>query len=97
MSAATVVSLPAPLTAYLAAIVAAGGSAPREAELTAKNLVLANLSGHDSHGVGMFPQYVKFLKGGGLVANQHAKVTGEFGSMLKARGSRPQCRLYFNA
>ena len=55
MSAATVVSLPAPLTAYLAAIVAAGGSAPREAELTAKNLVLANLSGHDSHGVGMIP------------------------------------------
>ena len=88
MSAATVVVSPAPLTAYLAAIVAAGGSAPREAELTAKNLVLANLSGHDSHGVGMIPQYVKFLKGGGLVANQHAKVTGEFGSMLMIDGQR---------
>ena len=88
MSAANVVVHPAPLTDYLAAIVAAGGSAPREAELTAKNLVLANLSGHDSHGVGMIPQYVKFLKGGGLVANQHAKVTGEFGSMLMIDGQR---------
>ena len=88
MSAANVVVHPAPLTDYLAAIVAAGGSGAREAELTAKNLVLANLSGHDSHGVGMIPQYVKFLKGGGLVPNQHAKVTGEFGSMLMIDGQR---------
>ena len=88
MSAANVVVHPAPLTDYLAAIVAAGGSAPREAQLTANNLVLANLSGHDSHGVGMIPQYVKFLKGGGLVPNQHAKVTGEFGSMLMIDGQR---------
>ena len=88
MSAANVVIHPGPLTDYLAAIVAAGGSSAREAELTAKNLVLANLSGHDSHGVGMIPQYVKFLKGGGLVANQHAKLTGEFGSMLMIDGQR---------
>ena len=31
---------------------------------------------------------MKFLKGGGLVANQHAKVTGEFGSMLMIDGQR---------
>ncbi len=88
MSAANILIHPGRLTDYLAAIVAAGGSSAREAALTAKNLVLANLSGHDSHGVGMIPQYVKFLKGGGLVPNQHAKVTGEAGSMLMIDGQR---------
>ena len=88
MSAANILIPPVPLRAFLAAIVTAGGSAPREAELTANNLVLANLSGHDSHGAGMIPQYVKFLRGGGLIANQHAKVTGEFASMLMIDGQR---------
>ena len=51
-------------------------------------VVLANLSGHDSHGVGMIPQYAGFLRGGGLLANQHARVTGDFGSMLMVDGCR---------
>ena len=88
MSAAQILVPPRELTAYVAAIVAAGGSVPREAELTAANLVMANLSGHDSHGVGMIPQYAGFLKGGGLLANQHAKVTGDAGSMIMIDGCR---------
>ena len=34
------------------------GSAEAEAKTVAANLVMANLSGHDSHGVGMVPRYV---------------------------------------
>ena len=88
MGAASIVIQPLSLTAFVQAIVAAGGSDSREAELTASNLVMANLSGHDSHGVGMIPQYTGFLKSGGLVANQHARVTGEFGSMIMIDGCR---------
>ncbi len=46
-------------------IVAAGWSAEAAAE-TAAHLVLANLSGHDSHGVGMLPLYFQSLADGNL-------------------------------
>ncbi|MBL8383962.1 MAG: malate/lactate/ureidoglycolate dehydrogenase [Burkholderiales bacterium] len=88
MSAAHIVIPPADLTAFVAAIVAAAGSAPREAELVSTNLVLANLSGHDSHGVGLVPAYVEFVKGGGLLANQHAKLTSDTGALLMIDGCK---------
>ncbi len=88
MSAANVVVAPQDLTAFVTRIVASAGSAPREAGLVATNLVLANLSGHDSHGVGMIPQYVEFLGTGGLKPNQHARITGEFASMLMIDGCK---------
>ena len=40
-------------------ILEAGGSRRKEAEIVADHLVLANLSGHDSHGIGMIPAYVQ--------------------------------------
>ena len=43
----------AALRAHIAAIITAAGSKPEEAKTVSDNLVLANLSGHDSHGVGM--------------------------------------------
>ena len=60
-----------PLTRAIEAIVLAGGSDAREAKLVAENLVLANLLGHDSHGIGMIPRYIAALLEGGLAANQH--------------------------
>ena len=33
-----------------------------EAKIVAEHLVLANLTGHDSHGVGMLPTYFRMLK-----------------------------------
>ncbi|RYY69301.1 MAG: malate/lactate/ureidoglycolate dehydrogenase, partial [Comamonadaceae bacterium] len=42
----------------VADVIAAAGSERIEAQTVADNLVLANLSGHDSHGVGMVPRYV---------------------------------------
>lgn len=68
------------------AIVVAGGSEPREAALVAGNLVLANLMGHDSHGVGMVPRYVDALLEGGLKPNQHPAVTLDGGTMLALDG-----------
>lgn len=35
------------------------GSSPTEASLVADHLVAANLAGHDSHGVGMIPSYLR--------------------------------------
>ena len=46
------------LRAQCASILVAAGSLPEEAEKVAANLVMANLSGHDSHGVGMLPRYI---------------------------------------
>jgi len=76
----------APLTRAIEAIVAAGGSEAREAQLVASNLVLANLMGHDSHGVGMIPRYVLALLEGGLKPNQHPSVTLDGGTMLALDG-----------
>ena len=44
----------------------AASSSATEARLTADHLVLSNLSGHDSHGVGMVPRYVKAIAAGEL-------------------------------
>src|SRR5437867_3417687 len=67
----TLVFQAGPLTRAIEALVAAGGSEPREAKLVADNLVTANLTGHDSHGVGMIPRYIDALLEGGLEANRH--------------------------
>ena len=63
-----------PLTNAIRAIVKAGGSSDREAELVSANLVEANLKGHDSHGVGMIPRYVQSVTNGGLAVNAHVKI-----------------------
>jgi uncharacterized oxidoreductase len=68
------------------AIVAAGGSEPREARLVAENLVTANLTGHDSHGVGMIPRYVDSLLEGGLKVNQHPRIVFDRGALLSLDG-----------
>ncbi len=74
------------LRRVVSAIVEAGGSARSEAELVADNLVFANLSGHDSHGVGMLPRYVDALVEGGLRVNQHAAVELDTGALLRLDG-----------
>ncbi len=66
---------------------AAGGSAG-EARCVASNLVLANLSGHDSHGVGMVPRYVDAVLEGGLKPGASAKVLLDGGAILSMDGQR---------
>jgi uncharacterized oxidoreductase len=77
-----------PLARAIEAIVAAGGSEPREAKLVAENLVTANLLGHDSHGIGMIPRYVDALLEGGLAPNQHPKATLDAGALLALDGCK---------
>jgi uncharacterized oxidoreductase len=76
----------APLARAIEAIVAAGGSAPREAQLVAENLVTANLTGHDSHGIGMIPRYVESLQEGGLAPNRHPVVKFDGGALVALDG-----------
>ena len=86
MAAQEIVITAPRLRAAVAAIVAKGGSEPREADLVAGNLVEANLTGHDSHGVGMIPRYVKSLLEGGLAVNQHPQILLDTGSILRLDG-----------
>jgi uncharacterized oxidoreductase len=58
------------------------GSAEAEAETVADHLVRANLAGHDSHGVGMLPTYVRLLHAGLLVPNQTAETVLDAGALL---------------
>ena len=74
------------LRTQVASIIAAAGSSPAEADQVAGNLVLANLSGHDSHGVGMVPRYVDAVAEGGLKPNASVKVTADIGTLLALDG-----------
>jgi uncharacterized oxidoreductase len=58
------------------------GSAEGEAAQVADHLVRANLAGHDSHGVGMLPTYVRLLHAGLLVPNQTAETVLDAGALL---------------
>jgi uncharacterized oxidoreductase len=76
------------LRALVARVVQAAGSAAAEAQTVANNLVMANLSGHDSHGVGMLPRYVDAVLEGGLQPNTSVKVTLDAGTLLTLDGQR---------
>ncbi len=70
------------LRAQVARILEKAGSLPAEAAQVADNLVMANLSGHDSHGVGMVPRYVDAVLEGGLKPNTGIKLILDGGAML---------------
>lgn len=57
---------PESLHALVRDMVVKAGWTEAEAQETADHLVLANLSGHDSHGVGMLPLYFQSLADGNL-------------------------------
>lgn len=78
----------AQLRASISGVLRGAGSAPREAQAVADNLVLANLSGHDSHGVGMVPRYVEAVLEGGLKPNTSVEVKLDAGSLLALDGRR---------
>jgi uncharacterized oxidoreductase len=65
-----------------------GGSSPEEADLVAAHLVAANLAGHDSHGVGMVPTYVRHLQAGLVVPNTPARLVKDDGAILMYDGQR---------
>ena len=74
------------LTRAIEAVAAAGGSDAREARMVAENLVMANLCGHDSHGIGMMPRYVEALLEGGLFVNRKPEIRLDAGALVLLDG-----------
>jgi len=66
----------------------AAGSEADEARLVADHLLEANLRGHDSHGVGLIPNYLQHLANGTVVANRKGRVVSEDGSLIVYDGER---------
>ncbi|HVG05928.1 MAG TPA: Ldh family oxidoreductase, partial [Burkholderiaceae bacterium] len=62
------------------------GSHEAEVEAVAGNLIEANLTGHDSHGIGMLPRYVEAYQQGGLMPNQHVQTVLDAGALLRLDG-----------
>ena len=79
---------PIALRSQIASILAGAGSSVAEADQVAANLVMANLCGHDSHGVGMLPRYVDAVLEGGLQPNASVKLQLDAGSLLTLDGQR---------
>lgn len=63
------------------------GSSLTEASLIADHLIAANLAGHDSHGVGMIPSYVRSHAQGYLQLNRHASVMKDAGAVVTLDGN----------
>ncbi len=68
-----------PLRRMIADIFQAEGCSAAEAARVAKNLMSANLTGHDSHGVLRTPRYVRWLREGFLKADQAAEIVTDTG------------------
>ena len=63
------------------------GSHDAEVTAVAGNLIEANLTGHDSHGVGMLPRYADAFLQGGLRANATVTTVLDAGAMLRLDGN----------
>ena len=74
------------LHAFAKAICRADGSSDEEATLVADHLVLANLFGHDSHGVGMLPHYMQNTASGACRRNHHATIARDSGAVIVVDG-----------
>jgi uncharacterized oxidoreductase len=67
-------------------ILAHAGAERDRARVCAEHLVAANLKGHDSHGVGMAPQYVRWIAGGQMKPNARAEVVHDRGAVMVVDG-----------
>ena len=79
---------PEALHRWVVDLFTAAGSNATEARLAADHLVDANLTGHDSHGVGMIPKYVTALVSGRLRLNQQVRIVSDTGTMLTVDAGR---------
>jgi hydroxycarboxylate dehydrogenase B len=64
------------------------GSSEAEVQAVAGNLIEANLTGHDSHGIGMLPRYADAFLEGGLHPNAALRVLHDGGALLRLDGQR---------
>jgi uncharacterized oxidoreductase len=75
-----------PLTELLQLILETAGAEPERARVCAEHLVSANLKGHDSHGVGMAPSYVAWIRSGKLHPNARPQVISDRGAVMVVDG-----------
>jgi len=66
----------------------AAGCDPAEAKVVAEHLVGADLSGHDSHGIGLLATYVANVQRGLLVPNAELRTVRDDGAFLSLDGAR---------
>ena len=86
MSDMHLISLPR-LNTAIRLVVRGFGSTEDEVNAVADNLVTANLTGHDSHGIGMLPRYAEAYLQGGLKPNAHVSTVMDGGAMLRLDGN----------
>ena len=70
------------LTKVTSAILAAAGAPSVHADAVAEHLVEANLKGHDSHGIGMVPSYVKGMLDQHVDPHGHAQIIKDNGAIV---------------
>ena len=63
------------------------GSSPDEVAAVAGNLIEANLTGHDSHGIGMLPRYADAFLEGNLRPNARVTTELDAGALLRLNGN----------
>jgi hydroxycarboxylate dehydrogenase B len=76
------------LRGWVAEIIRRTGSHDDEAVLVADHLVAANLAGHDSHGVGLIPNYVRHFQAGLIKPNTPARLVTDDGAIMVFEGGR---------
>lgn len=76
------------LQSFSEAIFQAGGIPADEATIVSRSLVLANLCGHDSHGVIRIPQYMEAVTDGRLKARAPFTVIKETAAVMVVDGNR---------
>ena len=76
-----------PLMQVAAAILQKAGAELDRAQAVAEHLVAANLKGHDSHGVGMIPNYVKSMLSELIHPQNDALLTRDSGAVLTFDGN----------
>ena len=74
------------LTQAMRLVVRGFGSSAAEVEAVVGNLIEANLTGHDSHGIGMLPRYADAWLEGGLQPNTQVRVLADAGTLLRLDG-----------
>ncbi len=74
------------LTRVLTTLLEKAGTETDRAQVCADHLVRANLKGHDSHGVGMAPSYVRWIAAGKLFPNARPKVIKDRAAVMVVDG-----------
>lgn len=77
----------AKLTNLTERIFVTAGTEDDRAREVAEHLVAANLKGHDSHGVGMIPTYVRNLLNGNMQPNANAELVTDKGAVMMVDGN----------